>query len=168
MAPSGMFPLNLRSLALFSCRALTRSRPQRTLCRYFPQALELNKHNKYFLMDDSYERAATLGFRCVEDVKANTSGPSSLDCRPSDDDPLCARLVDSRGYIDLTADTANGGDWMHFGDDIQDPSYITKKSKRSDKVLHFGSIREQPSPFSLHGFCSLTERLVAICARKKL
>eukprot|EP00463_Aulacantha_scolymantha_P006812 TRINITY_DN964_c0_g1_i1.p1 TRINITY_DN964_c0_g1~~TRINITY_DN964_c0_g1_i1.p1 ORF type:complete len:72 (+),score=8.82 TRINITY_DN964_c0_g1_i1:33-218(+) len=35
---------------------------------YFPEALELNLHNKYFLMDDSYDRAGTLGFRCVADI----------------------------------------------------------------------------------------------------
>merc|ERR1711964_309579 len=35
---------------------------------YFPQALELYKHNKYFLFDDSYERAGTIGFRCVVDA----------------------------------------------------------------------------------------------------
>merc|ERR1711977_656992 len=32
---------------------------------YFPQAKELNRHEKYFLMDDRYERAGTVGFRCV-------------------------------------------------------------------------------------------------------
>ncbi len=26
---------------------------------YFPVAYQLNQHNKYFLMDDSYERAGT-------------------------------------------------------------------------------------------------------------
>jgi len=35
---------------------------------YFPQAKELNKHNKYFLFADSYERAGTVGFRCVVDA----------------------------------------------------------------------------------------------------
>lgn len=35
---------------------------------YFPQALELNLHEKYFLMDDVYERAGTIGFRCVVDA----------------------------------------------------------------------------------------------------
>ena len=32
---------------------------------YFPQALQLNLHEKYFLMDESYERSGTVGFRCV-------------------------------------------------------------------------------------------------------
>jgi formylglycine-generating enzyme required for sulfatase activity len=36
---------------------------------YFPHALELNTHNKYFLMDDRYERAGTVGFRCVVDAQ---------------------------------------------------------------------------------------------------
>merc|ERR1719263_1322304 len=35
---------------------------------YFPPALELTKHNKYFLMSDSYERAASIGFRCAADA----------------------------------------------------------------------------------------------------
>ena len=35
---------------------------------YFRQALELNTHNKYLLMDSSYERAATIGFRCLVDA----------------------------------------------------------------------------------------------------
>ncbi len=36
---------------------------------YFPQALELGSHEKYFLMDARYERAGTIGFRCVFDAK---------------------------------------------------------------------------------------------------
>ena len=36
---------------------------------YFPQARDsLETHNKYFLMSDRYERAGTIGFRCVYDV----------------------------------------------------------------------------------------------------
>ena len=35
---------------------------------YFPNQIELNTHNKYFLMDDRYERAGTIGFRCVVDA----------------------------------------------------------------------------------------------------
>jgi len=34
---------------------------------YFPNQMELNTHQKYFLMDDTYERAGTVGFRCVVD-----------------------------------------------------------------------------------------------------
>merc|ERR1711865_861392 len=36
---------------------------------YFPQAKELNSHNKYFLFSESYERAGTIGFRCVVDAR---------------------------------------------------------------------------------------------------
>ena len=36
---------------------------------YFPQARDVRTHNKMFLMDESYERAGTLGFRCVQDVE---------------------------------------------------------------------------------------------------
>jgi formylglycine-generating enzyme required for sulfatase activity len=35
---------------------------------YFPQSLELNTYEKYFLMDDRYERAGTLGFRCARSL----------------------------------------------------------------------------------------------------
>ena len=34
---------------------------------YFPTVMGLFQHNKYMLMSASYERAATLGFRCVKD-----------------------------------------------------------------------------------------------------
>lgn len=40
---------------------------------YFPQALELNTYEKYFLMDDRYERCGTIGFRCARSEK-NVSG----------------------------------------------------------------------------------------------
>jgi len=40
---------------------------------YFPQALELNTHNKYFLFEDSYERAGTVGFRCIVDAAEPTT-----------------------------------------------------------------------------------------------
>ena len=35
---------------------------------YFPNQIELSTHNKYFLMDARYERAGTIGFRCVTDA----------------------------------------------------------------------------------------------------
>lgn len=36
---------------------------------YFPNQIELNTYNKYFLFSDSYERAATIGVRCVKDIE---------------------------------------------------------------------------------------------------
>ena len=40
---------------------------------YFPQAKENNKHEKYFLFDDRYERVGTVGFRCVVDAADDTA-----------------------------------------------------------------------------------------------
>jgi iron(II)-dependent oxidoreductase len=36
---------------------------------YFPAAYRLDEHGKYLLMAPSIDRAATIGFRCVKDVK---------------------------------------------------------------------------------------------------
>eukprot|EP01084_Bolivina_argentea_P186942 322127_1 len=41
---------------------------------YFPVAYQLNQHNKYFLMDDSYERCGTIGFRCAADAVQLSNG----------------------------------------------------------------------------------------------
>ena len=35
---------------------------------YFPPAFQNDQYNKYFLMSGSYERAGTIGFRCVADA----------------------------------------------------------------------------------------------------
>jgi len=35
---------------------------------YFPQAYQVAQHNRFTMMDDSYDRAGTVGFRCVADV----------------------------------------------------------------------------------------------------
>jgi len=35
---------------------------------YFPGPIALDRHNKYFLFDDAYERAFTIGFRCAYDL----------------------------------------------------------------------------------------------------
>jgi formylglycine-generating enzyme required for sulfatase activity len=40
---------------------------------YFPNQISLKTHNKMFLMDDRYERAGTVGFRCVVDAPGERS-----------------------------------------------------------------------------------------------
>ena len=44
---------------------------------YFPNQMELNTHNKYFIMDDRYERAGTVGFRCVVDGEDGERSPTA-------------------------------------------------------------------------------------------
>lgn len=92
---------------------------------YFPQALELNTHNKYFLMDDSYERSATVGFRCAADAPTK-------ECTLSAETPLCGKVDYTPGYVDLTA--LGSSDWVHFGDDALCPTCGTKKAKSSTKA----------------------------------
>ena len=36
---------------------------------YFPQARQLNQHGKYWLLADSTDRSATIGFRCIVDAE---------------------------------------------------------------------------------------------------
>ena len=42
---------------------------------YFPRALEVDRHNRMMLMDDSFERAGTLGFRCAADHAEGQAAP---------------------------------------------------------------------------------------------
>ena len=43
---------------------------------YFAPSLELDKHSIWLLMKDSYDRARTVGFRCVEDIPGESApGP---------------------------------------------------------------------------------------------
>ena len=42
---------------------------------YFPRAMQLDRHNRMMLMDDSYERAGTLGFRCAADHAKGQAAP---------------------------------------------------------------------------------------------
>lgn len=42
---------------------------------YFPQAKQLTQHQKHMIMDDTYERAGTIGFRCVVDAADDMGTP---------------------------------------------------------------------------------------------
>ena len=98
--------------------------------RYFPNAFQLNQHNKYFLMDASYERAGTLGFRCVADAVQPADGRpnfwvhgSGTYCNRqngSANGQLCGRIETGSGYNDLTA--LGGLDWLALGCDDKDDS----------------------------------------------
>jgi formylglycine-generating enzyme required for sulfatase activity len=46
---------------------------------YFPDAPQLDQHEKMKMMSNSYERAGTLGFRCVKDIGRATSLQSTGD-----------------------------------------------------------------------------------------
>ena len=73
---------------------------------YFPPAFALNTYNKYFLMGGSYERAGTVGFRCVADAVD--------DC--GTDKKLCVNVapIAEHASIDLDAAAGSSGDWVHF------------------------------------------------------
>jgi len=49
---------------------------------YFSQPDTVYNHMKYFLMDDSYERAGTVGFRCVSDTAESPAGPYHYESVP--------------------------------------------------------------------------------------
>lgn len=66
---------------------------------YFPNKPELDQHNKYFLFDEAFERAGTVGFRCVVDAEhkaaPNAQEPGSGAQEP-DADPGSERRENSR------------------------------------------------------------------------
>ena len=69
---------------------------------YFPPAFELNTYGKYFLMGPSYDRAGTIGFRCVADAVDNCGTNGTL-CPIIDYLPRSYTLPDSKN-----------SDWLHF------------------------------------------------------
>ena len=46
---------------------------------YFPNVLDISLQNKYLLMDDSYERAGTIGFRCLVDADDGAEDTTATD-----------------------------------------------------------------------------------------
>ena len=76
---------------------------------YFAPAFELNTWNKYYIMGGSYDRAGTIGFRCVADAKD--------DC--GTDQKLCVHVEPLAAGANVDLDAAAGisatvSDWVHF------------------------------------------------------
>ena len=72
---------------------------------YFPQAYDITTYNKYFLMSGSYERAGTIGFRCVADAVDDCGNGGHL-CPATAPVPASAALGPSFAE-----------DWVLFGAD---------------------------------------------------
>lgn len=71
---------------------------------YFPPAYRLTTYNKYYLMSGTYERAGTLGFRCVADA-VDDCGTNGKLC--------AAETKPSPHSMDLSSRDIT--DWMLFG-----------------------------------------------------
>ena len=69
---------------------------------YFPNRATLDTHGKLLLMDDGYDRAATVGFRCVQQLPIPPCAARA-----------CIRLNPPAAVANLTA--AGAIDWRHFG-----------------------------------------------------
>ena len=90
---------------------------------YFPPALKLNSHNKYMLMDDSYERAGTLGFRCAADAQTPCAPEQDAACVRWSGPPLPRPVLSARGVED----------WAHFAWQ-GNSSFIVRAAKGSGAI----------------------------------
>lgn len=79
-------------------------------------------------MDDSYERAGTLGFRCVVD----------LDNRCYD--PLCGAVDAPGAYVDLTKEGTI--DWTHYGRDTPQDTNRKAQGNVISKLTYTTSPRQ--------------------------
>ena len=107
---------------------------------YFPTAFQLNQHGKYFIMDNSWERSGTVGFRCAADsIQPNLTnnkvfnwngiGNYCVDRNGKNNDNviLCGSIQPPDGYNNLTK--IGDIDWVQFGlnDGIKDKWHIIRK-----------------------------------------
>ena len=121
---------------------------------YFPTAYQLNEHNKYFLMNNRYERSGTIGFRCVADsiqpsdatdTPINWKGTGNY-CNNIDDDsnmklyPFCGRINAPLGYTNLTHE--GNLDWVNCGlsNNDNDPFKIVRKDTDTQYIGGFNII----------------------------
>jgi len=72
---------------------------------YFPAARKLIQHNRLLLMDESYDRAGTLGFRCVADHPDGARGPTHVHSSAAGS----ALLQEATGHAALAQCLRHGG-----------------------------------------------------------
>lgn len=75
---------------------------------YFPPAFQNDQYNKYFLMSGSYERAGTIGFRCVADAEDDCGTDGHL-CTTSEVAPPAVALDGSAATHDWVIFRGGGG-----------------------------------------------------------
>eukprot|EP01084_Bolivina_argentea_P186940 322125_1 len=117
---------------------------------YFPNATQLNQEGRYFLMDNSWERAGTLGFRCVADsiqpsivnnTPFNWISGNGYYCNNGTNDNdhniiLCGSIQYPLGYNNLTS--IGNVDWTHFGLNSNanaDEWHVVRKKQNSDQQM---------------------------------
>ena len=74
---------------------------------YFPTAFQLNQFGKYFLMGGSYDRAGTIGFRCVADALDDCGNDNKLCAAPK-----CRSWYDCTPPAAVTLPTGVDADWV--------------------------------------------------------
>lgn len=96
-------------------------------------------------MDDSYERAGTIGFRCVADAVQTAPGRpmfwegTGTYCNRrsatggTSNGMLCGEIRAGRGYTNLTL--IGGEDWVHFGANDADNSVFKMTRKHVDSPM---------------------------------
>ena len=119
---------------------------------YFPTAYQLNQHNKYFLMDNSYERCGTIGFRCAADaVQPININPmfwnghgiycpiDNIYSSLSSSVLLCGSINPQMGYNNLS--NTGSIDWVQFGSNLNDSSQFKMiRKKRNDGIEYISDI----------------------------
>eukprot|EP01047_Picozoa_sp_COSAG01_P038876 COSAG01_NODE_3180_length_6453_cov_30.744570_2_plen_545_part_00 len=94
---------------------------------YFPPAFQNDQYNKYFLMSGSYERAGTIGFRCVVDAVDDCGTDGKL-CTDIEQPPV-AETLSAAAPLDWTVARWNGTFVRKMGGALISPLEILGKRK---------------------------------------
>lgn len=113
--------------------------------RYFPNGPEMrrnDRHGKYFLMSDTFERAGTVGFRCAMDAvqppPSPPSPPTPPPCGP--DGVVCGLIKPAPPVVNLTMLALPQGVWCHWG--LTATPEVPTCGRQGDGQSHLGSFGE--------------------------